>query len=842
MLFFKNVTKKFITCSFFAFIMAMVISLSSVLPVFASAYFESGKSIIVRANSETVESTEPEDDLTAWNLSALNSEYAHSSGYTGEGVKICIVDSGIDIYSEVYACGGVDLEDPEYCNGDDLTGHGSAVAGIIAAPDDGSGTVGIAPDAQIYNVRVLDGANQAPVSRIIDALDWCIANNMDIVNMSFGTDEYSPALKAKVEEVSAHGIIMISSAGNGETVQYPAAFPEVISVSSVNSSMQKPEGTATGDFSAPGINIYSTSLLGGYCAVSGSSIAAAHITGCAAVLLGIDTSKSAEFIKDLLIYSCKGLGNSNDYGCGIPDLEFAVDNYNTFSADYSENNDYVSSNTTFAENFSDEDIFVEGQWSTEGHYGLADNFFNGTSYDMRFPKFIKIVSYTCDKSFPSVHPLHGNSNYIVAAKLLYEIAVKYKTQGSSFDHINYRSDLANLLIINGKSYYNDLINSISEMFLIFINGKKSEVITYHSEDALSVIYDNNDIILWDGNSFVSLSQKKATIVYGMCFHLLGDLYAHRSIVPTMAINDENRKGHGSGEGENEGRYYVLKDFVDDCKCHVANVDDKIDERYNSQLSEIYNNYQSSKGFYKILFIFEYIIFLLLGRNKIESELEAEKVQKQKEIDKNLLLFAQNIPTNISSMKICSNAVQNFCYGAVRRITGLGIMQYKDLKRALKYSNSNLESLKSIYKSNQAYYEDQAPGNEFYKRRYLVAKKITARFTEHFLLSKANETIYDFLPYDLISEDYGNEINKYTVKIDRYYNYLKEFDANSAVLKESIWNNKSYSLFHYTTVIFNGNYYIDPNAYIDGEKPTYYSVPFPQSNLSYSDFYYGGAAW
>ena len=335
MLFFKNVTKKFITCSFFAFIMAMVISLSSVLPVFASAYFESGKSIIVRANSETVESTEPEDDLAAWNLSALNSEYAHSSGYTGEGVKICIVDSGIDIYSEVYACGGVDLEDPEYCNGDDLTGHGSAVAGIIAAPDDGSGTVGIAPDAQIYNVRVLDGANQAPVSRIIDALDWCIANNMDIVNMSFGTDEYSPALKAKIEDVTAHGIIMISSAGNGETVQYPAAFSEVVSVSSVNSAMQKPEGTATGDFSAPGINIYSTSLLGGYCAVSGSSIAAAHITGCAAVLLGIDTSKPAEFIKNLLVSSCKNLGNSSDYGYGMPDLEFALTNYDTFAAGYS---------------------------------------------------------------------------------------------------------------------------------------------------------------------------------------------------------------------------------------------------------------------------------------------------------------------------------------------------------------------------------------------------------------------------------------------------------------------------------------------------------------------------
>ena len=98
---FNKIMKLFTKSSYLFVIIALVVS--GVSPVCIAAYNNSGTDVIVYANSS--ESTEPEDDLTAWNLSALNSEYAHSSGYTGEGVKICIVDSGIDIYSEVYACG-----------------------------------------------------------------------------------------------------------------------------------------------------------------------------------------------------------------------------------------------------------------------------------------------------------------------------------------------------------------------------------------------------------------------------------------------------------------------------------------------------------------------------------------------------------------------------------------------------------------------------------------------------------------------------------------------------------------------------------------------------------------
>ncbi len=815
MLFFKNVTKKFITCSFFAFIMAMVISLSSVLPVFASAYFESGKSIIVRANSETVESTEPEDDLTAWNLSALNSEYAHSSGYTGEGVKICIVDSGIDIYSEVYACGGVDLEDPEYCNGDDLTGHGSAVAGIIAAPDDGSGTVGIAPDAQIYNVRVLDGANQAPVSRIIDALDWCIANNMDIVNMSFGTDEYSPALKAKIEDVSAHGIIMISSAGNGETVQYPAAFPEVISVSSVNSSMQKPEGTATGDFSAPGINIYSTSLLGGYCAVSGSSIAAAHITGCAAVLLGIDTSKSAEFIKDLLIYSCKGLGNSNDYGCGIPDLEFAVDNYNTFSADYSENNDYVSANTSATDDYSDEDVFVEGQWSKDGHEGLA-------SYtNLSDLQLIKQVSWQCDypdylkdnpknvglsnphyfiyKGSPSYH---GVGNYIATVRFLYTLARHYK-YGISYDANSFIPLMGLSKTTTGQINMNRILNTdIPAMFT-----------KYNAET----------------------NEKKSTVVMGMLFHLLGDIYAHRSIVPCSSIDYDNRTAYGNGELGNEGKYFVVSDFVDDCSNHVIpesyyTVEETEERTVTSEdIFSAFLDVMRADGkedvSQKIIYLVKLFVYFVIKETITITRTVLKKTNaEQRNADYSLLETAKNIPQNEDTNHLCCG--DKGCYGALKRLAGLGVLQFKDIKYFLVEGKTS---------DAQKYYEDQAPGNEFYKRRYLVAGEvITSVFGDLLNNSKFNPA--NLLPI------YTPHLNQYYLKLDQLYNYLKITnetldDSTNEILKSSYWSNRTDSLFNYTTIIYNGDYFIDPSTYEVGNKPKYYSTIFPYSSGKTANSFY-----
>ncbi|MBQ6907116.1 MAG: S8 family serine peptidase, partial [Clostridia bacterium] len=651
-----------------------------------------------------------------------------------------------------------------------------------------------------YNLRVLSGVNAAPVSRIIEALDWCIENDIQIINMSFGTDKYSPALYTKINEVYQHGILIVSSAGNGEELQYPAKFSKVISVGAVDSEMKTAEKTVTDetlDFVAPGINVYSTSLLGGYCAVSGTSAAAAHITGCAAVLLGRDPSRSADFIKNLMIYSCKDLGEKENYGYGMPDLEFALKNYDEFAAEYKEDDESVPINPAPAEGLVEDDCCVVGQWSRDGHEGLADYFFGVPSfiYPESFPEFIKIASYTCDATFLSYKALHGIENYVVAAKLLYEIAVKYKTD-ESFNHINYRKDLKLLLDTGKKGYYHDIINAVSRIFDIFINGESvydninNKGNPYKSTDLSSTIVDvtNPDYSNESaGLYFNSIPEKKAVLVFGMCFHLLGDIYAHRAIVPTTAISNEHSTCHGEvGEGNNSNTYFVVNDFVNDCNKHVYSKEEirnlaKI--KYNTDKAIYETELKNTKGLHVIKIFFEYIVFLIGGTERIEKKLKAEK---QAELDKGLLRYATNDICK-TSFSFCKTGGDNlFCYGAIRRLAGLGVLQFKDIKFALNTNHTN-------YKNNKTYYEDQSPSDIFHFERYEVAKKVTAYYTGLFLGYTPNATFNEFDPYYLISEVYGENISKYAVKIDQYYNYLKAYDQNSDILKATFWSNKSHSL-------------------------------------------------
>ena len=376
--------------------------------------------IVVCANEdETEDETQEIAESVTWSTKAL---CAQDLPETGEGVKVAVLDSGLDVYSEVTAYHYVDLVDPEYCGGDDLTGHGTAVAGVISAPKDDSGLVGIAPDAELYVVRILDDSNKAPISRVISGIDWCIANEVDIINMSFGTLYYSQILEAKISEAAQAGILMIAAAGNKGAVEYPAKFAEVAAVGAVTSAMTKAGFSATGEeleFVAPGVNVFSTSLIGGYCALSGTSLSAPHITGAAAVLLGKDTTKSADFIRALLAASCKNLGPASSYGNGIPDLAYALQIYDEFALNYTDGSYQPPVNTGTPETFEDEDAYVVGEWSTDGHNNIAEAYFDGKAYNVSFPKFIKAVSYYCDIKCGGVFALHGNDNYVVAAKYLY---------------------------------------------------------------------------------------------------------------------------------------------------------------------------------------------------------------------------------------------------------------------------------------------------------------------------------------------------------------------------------------------------------------------------------------
>jgi subtilisin len=236
--------------------------------------------------------------VDSWGVLHIGADVAAMNGIKGDGVKVAVLDSGIDYnhpdLKDNYKGGynfAYDNNDPF---DDTRIGHGTHVAGIIAARDNGTGVVGVAPDASIYAVKVLNGGMMGSTSDILSGIEWAIANNMNVITMSFGVPfdplYYSQAVEEACSKAYAAGIILVAAAGNSNqpNVDYPAAFDSVIAVSATARDDSRAPfsnyGTKT-ELAAPGVEIKSTVPGGGYAVLSGTSQAAPHVAGVAALIL-----------------------------------------------------------------------------------------------------------------------------------------------------------------------------------------------------------------------------------------------------------------------------------------------------------------------------------------------------------------------------------------------------------------------------------------------------------------------------------------------------------------------------------------------------------------------------
>ena len=231
-----------------------------------------------------------------WGINRVDAELVWPSGNSGDAVKVAVVDTGIsadhpDLKNNIK--GGYNAINPLKSWNDD-NGHGSHVAGIIAALNNAIGTVGAAPLADLYAVKVLNRQGSGYLSDIIEGLDWAIANNMQVVNMSLGTSSDILSFREAVQRVNAAGIVQVAAAGNsGGSVGYPAAYPEVIAVSATDSGDALASFSSRGpevDLAAPGVGIYSAYKGTGYATLSGTSMAAPHVAGSVALVLSVPIS------------------------------------------------------------------------------------------------------------------------------------------------------------------------------------------------------------------------------------------------------------------------------------------------------------------------------------------------------------------------------------------------------------------------------------------------------------------------------------------------------------------------------------------------------------------------
>jgi subtilisin family serine protease len=259
---------------------------------------------------------------------------------TGDPVKVAIVDTGIDMKHpdlKDNLKGGVSTVNYTTSYNDD-NGHGTHVAGIAAAIDNEIGVIGVGPKIDLYAVKVLDRRGSGYLSDVIEGLDWAIQNGMQVVNMSLGTASNVLSFQEAVQKVNAAGIVQVAAAGNsGGSVSYPAAYSEVIAVSATDKTDTIASWSSRGpeiDLAAPGVNIYSTYKGSTYASLSGTSMAAPHVTGVAALVIdrktcdydsdGICTPAEVQQRLEATAEDLGAVGKDNLYGSGLVDAEKAV--------------------------------------------------------------------------------------------------------------------------------------------------------------------------------------------------------------------------------------------------------------------------------------------------------------------------------------------------------------------------------------------------------------------------------------------------------------------------------------------------------------------------------------
>jgi subtilisin family serine protease len=258
-----------------------------------------------------------------WSLVRLGAMKAWP--YTkGRGARVAVLDGGVQ-------CSHPDLA-PNCAPGynvlapgtppDDEKGHGTHVAGIIAGALNWSGMAGLAPEATIVPVKVLNSSGNGKVSQIIEGMEWAVGQKVDVINMSLGAPGYIEAQAKAVKAARKAGVLVVCAAGNfaGE-IGYPAGYEDSVAVTALDFSNKLASFSCSGpaaDFTAPGVRIYSSFPVNSFYLADGTSQAAPHISAVAALAVGLGI-KGEPALRAALIKASVSVGLPQEQqGAGVP--------------------------------------------------------------------------------------------------------------------------------------------------------------------------------------------------------------------------------------------------------------------------------------------------------------------------------------------------------------------------------------------------------------------------------------------------------------------------------------------------------------------------------------------
>ncbi|GIE92929.1 S8 family serine peptidase [Paractinoplanes rishiriensis] len=272
-----------------------------------------------------------------WGLSRIKAPQAWARS-TGAGVTVAVLDSGVDADHP-------DLADqllPGYNtitraddDGTDTYGHGTQVAGIIAAATGNEvGISGIAPDVKILPVKVLNEWGGGTASDTAAGIVYAVDHGATVINMSFTTTTRAGVLTNAIAYARSKGVVVVAAGGNsrvrGNAPQYPGAEPSVISVAATGSTDATPIYSTMSeniDVAAPGVDVPTTATGGGYRNVNGTSASAAHVSAVAALIKSVRPKLTADQVELVLANSAEDLGDpgkDTEFGWGRVDADAAL--------------------------------------------------------------------------------------------------------------------------------------------------------------------------------------------------------------------------------------------------------------------------------------------------------------------------------------------------------------------------------------------------------------------------------------------------------------------------------------------------------------------------------------
>jgi len=294
------------------------------------------------------------EQTTPYGIDITEADVAIDDGNTGAGVHVAVIDTGIDAQHETLqanlgdgyattdaACttncsggpggGGGNGIDECLAEWDDDNDHGTHCAGIAAAADDGTGVLGVAPEATLHAVKVLACDGSGSFDDIAAGIEWSADQGHDVQSMSLGADTDSSVVADALGYAADRGVVMVAAAGNSgpctDCVGFPARDDRVIAVSATDESDALADFSSTGpevEIAAPGVNTLSTVPRDDYAEFSGTSMAFPHVAGAAAQVIA-DGTTARDAVRTALLDAADDVGLAdNEQGAGRLNVADAV--------------------------------------------------------------------------------------------------------------------------------------------------------------------------------------------------------------------------------------------------------------------------------------------------------------------------------------------------------------------------------------------------------------------------------------------------------------------------------------------------------------------------------------